>query len=85
MTHLATLEYLLYDPVTVLSIKSCAAHSICVDEAVLKCFDTLLDYKANISLGINVVSSLSLRGYGSFYHKNQTQMSPPSVFEMLLQ
>ena len=41
--QVATLEYLLYDPVTVLSIKSSAAHLTCADEAVLNCFYPLFD------------------------------------------
>ena len=36
ITYLATLEHSLYDPGTVLSIKSCAAHLTSVDEAELK-------------------------------------------------
>ena len=38
---MATVEDPLYDPVTVLSIKSCTALFTCVDEAVLNYFDPL--------------------------------------------
>lgn len=59
IAYLAAPKYPLYATVTVLSIKSCAAHLTGVDvEAVLNCFDPIIDISSFIKPTLHSASRL---------------------------